>query len=47
MKLKPFQVTGWPRLLLLALYYAFVIVAVIIMQSRGSFSTPSFVYQGF
>ena len=35
------------RIALLALYYAAILITVIILQARGSFATPSFIYQGF
>jgi hypothetical protein len=35
------------RLLVLLLYYAAILAAVIYFQTHGNFSTPPFVYQGF
>ncbi|MDD5198466.1 MAG: teichoic acid D-Ala incorporation-associated protein DltX [Terrimicrobiaceae bacterium] len=37
----------WIRFALLALYYLFVILALFLIYSSGSFKTPEFIYQGF
>ena len=42
-----YKSAGWPRVMLLALYYAVVLAAVVYLQARGSLTTPTFVYQGF
>jgi len=39
--------SGWKRVLVLTLYYAVILITVVLLQARGSLSTPSFVYQGF
>ena len=35
------------RMLLLALYYALILLGALYMHMNNSFSAPSFVYQGF
>lgn len=41
------QVGGWPRAVLLYLYYLGIIVALLLIYGRGDFTVPPFVYQGF
>ncbi len=38
---------GRVRVVWLTLYYMAVLVAVIVLHARGSFTAPPFVYQGF
>ncbi len=35
------------RLVLRALFYIAILVALVLMYGRGDFSTPPFIYQGF
>lgn len=41
------EVEGWPRAVLLYLYYLAIIVALLLIYGRGDFTTAPFVYQGF
>ena len=41
------KVAGWPRAVLLYLYYLAIIVALLLIYGRGDFTTAPFVYQGF
>ena len=47
MKFSILPASGWKRVLILTLYYAAILAGVVLLQARGSLSTPSFVYQGF
>ncbi len=38
---------GRMRIFWLTLYYISVLVAVVVLHARGSFTAPPFVYQGF
>ncbi len=35
------------RLMLRALFYLAILVALVLMYGKGDFSTPPFIYQGF
>lgn len=47
MSSEPAKPPGRARLFWLTLYYMAVLVTVIVLHSRGSFTAPPFVYQGF
>jgi len=47
MSTEPAPPPGRARVLWLTLYYMAVLVAVIVLHARGSFTAPPFVYQGF
>jgi hypothetical protein len=36
-----------PRTLWLTLFYAAILVAVVVLHMRGGLATPAFIYQGF
>jgi hypothetical protein len=38
---------GTPRIIGLCIYYAAVILGLILLYGKGDFSTPGFIYQGF
>ena len=38
---------GWPRTILLFLYYLGILIAMLVIYGRGDFTTAPFIYQGF